>query len=453
MFCTNCGATLPDGSKFCNNCGAKVLPIQPPIPPEPAVDAAPPAETPEIKPIPALSPLVDAALDAEQPETAVNPEPEAEPEPVIPEPPAEPELPQKPAEPEPELPQAPAEPEPELPQAPAEPEPELPPEPAAPEAFIRQPAQPTYTPPAEPQYAPPAEPKYAPPQYSNGYRPAEPAYRAAQPTNYDQPAVQEPAQPYAQHPQHGMPPYGQPAQNAAPYYQHPAQPNYYAQPSYPQNFGGNPPQQPVPAPKKRGVSTGARVLALLAALLLIGSIAMLFLNSIQITASFDAENNDIATTLYGTPHDAFSHEESRDFSVMELKDLKVDYQLYFLIGTAAALGLGALFLLLGALGAIKNRAPFVLGLIFGILGLAAFGANLYLITRDCSGNWMMYWSAISNNSGAWAQKFDSLYKAGFSIPQPYTAVMPSMFGWILFGAGGLGCFLSLIAAIIGKKKG
>lgn len=62
MFCTNCGAQMPDGSGFCTNCGAKLT--------APTVEAAPVAETnlapeavsaPEAAPVPEAAPMPEAA--------------------------------------------------------------------------------------------------------------------------------------------------------------------------------------------------------------------------------------------------------------------------------------------------------------------------------------------------------------------------------------------------------
>lgn len=72
MFCTNCGAQVPDGSKFCTHCGSPIAAA-----PAPAPAPVPPAPAPE--------PVVPSA-----PEPAPVPEPVAAPvpEPPTPEPPA-----------------------------------------------------------------------------------------------------------------------------------------------------------------------------------------------------------------------------------------------------------------------------------------------------------------------------------------------------------------------------
>jgi hypothetical protein len=51
-FCTNCGASLPDGTAFCTSCGAKLAPAPPPNPAAPAY-AAPAYAAPAGYPAPA----------------------------------------------------------------------------------------------------------------------------------------------------------------------------------------------------------------------------------------------------------------------------------------------------------------------------------------------------------------------------------------------------------------
>ena len=75
MFCTKCGKSLPDASKFCIYCGAPVKTIPAPAPqPEPQ-----PAVVPEPEPQPAPQPAV---VPQPEPEPEVVPQPEPQPEPV-----------------------------------------------------------------------------------------------------------------------------------------------------------------------------------------------------------------------------------------------------------------------------------------------------------------------------------------------------------------------------------
>ena len=79
MFCTNCGAQVPDGSKFCTHCGSPIAAA-----PAPAPAPVPPAPAPEPEPVatPTPEPVVPSA-----PEPAPAPEPPA-PVPPAPVPPA-----------------------------------------------------------------------------------------------------------------------------------------------------------------------------------------------------------------------------------------------------------------------------------------------------------------------------------------------------------------------------
>ena len=134
MFCTKCGAQLPDDARFCSKCGAPVAatpepapaptpapepksePVPAPEPPEPA-PAPEPAPTPEPEPAPAPTPEPVPAPVPSAPEPAPAPEPEPAPVPPVPEPvPApNPEAPKPPAEiamPQPTTPAAPVPPAP-----------------------------------------------------------------------------------------------------------------------------------------------------------------------------------------------------------------------------------------------------------------------------------------------------------------------------------------------------
>ena len=166
MFCTKCGAQLPDDARFCSKCGAPVAatpepapaptpapepksePVPAPEPPEPA-PAPEPAPTPEPEPAPAPTPEpVPAPVpSAPEPAPAPEPEPAPTPEPVPapePEPAPVPPVPEPVPAPNPEAPKPPAEiamPQPTTPAAPVPPAPTaaeatapVPPAPAAPEA-------------------------------------------------------------------------------------------------------------------------------------------------------------------------------------------------------------------------------------------------------------------------------------------------------------------------------
>lgn len=83
MFCTNCGAQVPDGSKFCTSCGSPIAaaPAPAPAPVPPAPVPVPPAPVPE--PAPASEPI-PAPPTPEQvaaPEPVVTPTPEPAPAP------------------------------------------------------------------------------------------------------------------------------------------------------------------------------------------------------------------------------------------------------------------------------------------------------------------------------------------------------------------------------------
>ena len=81
MFCTNCGAQVPDGSKFCTSCGSPIAaapaPAPAPVPSAPAPEPAPMPEPPTPKPVPTPEPVATPA-----PEPAPMPEPAAAPVPM-----------------------------------------------------------------------------------------------------------------------------------------------------------------------------------------------------------------------------------------------------------------------------------------------------------------------------------------------------------------------------------
>lgn len=86
MFCTKCGAQLPDDARFCSKCGAPVAAT-----PEPA-PAPTPAPEPKSEPVPAPEPPEPAPTPEPEPAPAPTPsapEPVPAPNPEAPKPPAE----------------------------------------------------------------------------------------------------------------------------------------------------------------------------------------------------------------------------------------------------------------------------------------------------------------------------------------------------------------------------
>lgn len=103
MFCTNCGAQVPDGSKFCTHCGSPIAaapapapaPVPPAPAPEPVVPSAPePASAPEPvatpTPEPAAAPIPTPVNEAPQAAPIPTPVPTAAPVPPAPAPAAAP---------------------------------------------------------------------------------------------------------------------------------------------------------------------------------------------------------------------------------------------------------------------------------------------------------------------------------------------------------------------------
>lgn len=90
MFCTNCGAQVPDGSKFCTHCGSPIAaapaPAPAPVPPAPAPEpVVPPVPEPVPAPEPTAAPVPTPVDEAPQaaPEPAPMPEPVATPAPEL----------------------------------------------------------------------------------------------------------------------------------------------------------------------------------------------------------------------------------------------------------------------------------------------------------------------------------------------------------------------------------
>lgn len=78
MFCTNCGAQVPDGSKFCTSCGSPIAAAPAPAPAPVPSAPEPPAPEPVVTPAPAPEPIPAPPM----PEQAAAPEPAPAPEPV-----------------------------------------------------------------------------------------------------------------------------------------------------------------------------------------------------------------------------------------------------------------------------------------------------------------------------------------------------------------------------------
>lgn len=79
MFCTKCGAQLPDDARFCSKCGAPVAATPEPAPaptpaPEPKSEPVPAPEPPEPAPTPEPEPAPAPTPSAPEPAPAPNPE-------------------------------------------------------------------------------------------------------------------------------------------------------------------------------------------------------------------------------------------------------------------------------------------------------------------------------------------------------------------------------------------
>ena len=86
MFCTNCGAQVPDGSKFCTHCGSPIAaapaPAPAPVPPAPAPEPVVPSVPEPPAPEPPASAPEPVATLAPEPVVPSAPEPAPVPEPV-----------------------------------------------------------------------------------------------------------------------------------------------------------------------------------------------------------------------------------------------------------------------------------------------------------------------------------------------------------------------------------
>lgn len=103
MFCTNCGAQVPDGSKFCTHCGSPIAaapaPVPAPVPPAPAPEPVVPS-APEPAPVP--EPVVTPVPESPVPESPAPEPPASAPEPVVPSAPEPAPVPEPVATPTPE---------------------------------------------------------------------------------------------------------------------------------------------------------------------------------------------------------------------------------------------------------------------------------------------------------------------------------------------------------------
>ena len=97
MFCTNCGAQVPDGSKFCTHCGSPIAaapaPAPAPVPPAPAPEPAPvpePVATPAPAPEPVAVSIPTPVNEVPQAAPVPTPVPAATPVPPTPAPAATP---------------------------------------------------------------------------------------------------------------------------------------------------------------------------------------------------------------------------------------------------------------------------------------------------------------------------------------------------------------------------
>ena len=458
MFCRKCGAKLPDGVPFCSNCGTPTA-VTPSAPMAAPTAVVPPAAP--VMPVPPTAPVPEPIAPVETPVApAEEPAPEAAPAPA--------------AEPAPEAAPAPAaEPAPEAAPAPAaEPAPEAAPAPAAepaptasdPASFFTAPPMardqqplngaeaPRPAAPAQPGYNPPVGtyPNYtqpnAPERWSNPgqpvYAPPGNPYYYGQPTQPGQAAYGQPTQPGQ--PAYGQPPYQQPGQPAysQPLYQQPGANPYRMQQTA--TYGQQPPAKPVEPPaKKRKLSTGGVVLALLAALLMLGA---------AICSFFGAIHFDLAAQ---TPGGASEFVASRDLSLLQLKSALGMPQLLLLIGLLVAFGIAVILLLLGALGAMRGKLPFVFAVIFGLIGLGCFAASFFLAVKASTGDCTKLWSAVIDDQNAldgWMRYINNTTLAESARPVPYTTTMPGLFGWGQIGAGALGTLLSLVLIFVAPKK-
>ena len=427
MFCRKCGAKLPDGVPFCSNCGTPTA-VTPSAPMAAPTAVVPPAAP--VMPVPPTAPVPEPIAPVETPVApAEEPAPEAAPAPA--------------AEPAPEAAPAPA----------AEPAPTAS-DPASfftapPMARDQQPLNGAEAPrpaaPAQPGYNPPVGtyPNYtqpnAPERWSN---PGQPVYAPpGNPYYYGQPT--QPGQPA-----YGQPPYQQPGQPAygQPLYQQPGANPYRMQQTDYQTatYGQQPPAKPVEPPaKKRKLSTGGVVLALLAALLMLGA---------AICSFFGAIHFDLAAQ---TPGGASEFVASRDLSLLQLKSALGMPQLLLLIGLLVAFGIAVILLLLGALGAMRGKLPFVFAVIFGLIGLGCFAASFFLAVKASTGDCTKLWSAVIDDQNAldgWMRYINNTTLAESARPVPYTTTMPGLFGWGLIGAGALGTLLSLVLIFVAPKK-
>ena len=227
-----------------------------------------------------------------------------------------------------------------------------------------------------------------------------------------------------------------PPQNPVPNYSQ--YPVYGAQQPKPQPEPPVQPAPPQPKPKKavakKRLSAGSKVLAILAALLMIGSAVVFFLmKTIHMDFEVIINNGKLV------PWNAFKLTELGNDTLLKILSYAIP----------GCLALGGILLLLSGFG-VPSKIPCVLGLIFGLLGVGGFVAFWLLLFKATEGTgWTKFLPALEdpNWPGGWLDCFRAYNTA------PTTTTMPAMpFGWIALGCGGLGTLFALVAAFIPKKN-
>lgn len=228
-----------------------------------------------------------------------------------------------------------------------------------------------------------------------------------------------------------------PPQNPVPNYSQ--YPVYGAQQPKPQPEPPVQPAPPQPKPKKavakKRLSAGSKVLAILAALLMIGSAVVFFLmKTIHMDFEVIINNGKLV------PWNEFKLTELGNDTLMKILSYAIP----------GCLALGGILLLLSGFG-VPSKLPCVLGFLFGLLGVGGFVAFWILLFKATEGTgWSQFLPALEdpNWPGGWLECFRAYNTA------PTTTTMPAMpFGWIALGCGGLGTLFALVAAFIPKKTG
>ena len=215
------------------------------------------------------------------------------------------------------------------------------------------------------------------------------------------------------------------------------------QQTYPQT--NVPPMQPAPvhraaakAPNAIRPAKAPRIFAFLALVLMVGAAVLVFLNTHHFRL-YAAEGSGAKA-------------EAGDFwySMLGLKPLMGNIQPILLIAAVAGFAAAALLLLFAGIGAARGRLPFVLALVFGLIGLGCFGAGFYLASQFPAGEaWEKTWRFMMEDDALFSQWYNYL-SSRQAVPN--TEIAPSLYGFALFGAGGLGVVLSLFGALTGGKK-